>query len=137
MPIRPIQPIEVNLGFDLLEKHLSNCEVSAGDGHSMVSGVSTKRRAAANEFMLMHVEDADALSGFLSERVAGRRYGFKHIVSRNYLFIESAGIGSGWAGTSLMIIPANDAPFMRGEFPAPPRFDQVDACTTAPAEVSA
>ena len=131
MARRPIQPLDVTLGFDLLEKHLAV--------HSLAASRTTgkTRRATADEFMLMHVEDTDALGSFLSHRIAGRRFGFKHIHSRNYLFVESAAVGTGFAGTSFLIVPTNDAPFMRGEFPAPPRFEEAPACTTAPAEVSA
>jgi hypothetical protein len=133
MPIRPILPLDVTLGFDLLTKHLAICPLTA----SLATGET--RRATADEFMLMHVEDTDALSAFVAHpgRIAGRRFGFKQIHSRNYLFIESAAVGTGYAGTSFLIIPTNDAPFMRGEFPADPFEAEAAACTTAPAEVSA
>jgi hypothetical protein len=71
------------------------------DFRRLDDGNGGKRKAAPGEFMLMDISDC--------------LIAFKHIHSKNYVFLKRDG-EEGWG---LLIPTSQDKAFHRGEFPAP------------------
>lgn len=75
---------------------------SALDGllavHDLPTSDGSRRRVPADEFMLMHLEP-------------GGRAGFKHRVTRNYVFLSPIG-----GGEYLLRVPQTRQAFQRGTF---------------------
>lgn len=105
----PQSQAEIDRAFRLLASRLLCRSVRASE-----TNPREIRWADDAEFMLMSIREEERADG----GTARVRYAFKHVVSRNYVFLD---VWETSFGPSLtLVVPEGPEAFMHGVFPAPP-----------------